>query len=27
VTREPKAKERPAGSIVPPLPPRTVTQE
>jgi cell division protease FtsH len=27
VTREPKAKERPAASIVPPLPPRTVTQE
>jgi len=27
VSREPKAKERPAGSIVPPLPPRTVTQE
>jgi cell division protease FtsH len=27
VAREPKAKERPAASIVPPLPPRTVTQE
>jgi cell division protease FtsH len=27
VTREPKAKERPAASIVPPLPPRPVTQE